>query len=172
MKHDAITIFQKIANHGKSRQRRLTDLLRSPTESDSAWFMCVPPCFNAALDILQTLRIVGHRQTLTWTQGSNFSFAAGDSIYDTPIAYKDQWSDALQHIRYCIQVTRATAVTPAEHSTPRHPGSVTFDLLTPNSARTGLMTTATHTVTQDDLVQLLITGSCSQFTLTPRDTLL
>lgn len=166
MKQDALKLLEEIVTNGKGRQRRFTELIRSPTEADSDWFMCVPTCFNGALDIQQTIRIVDSRETLTWTQGTNFSFAAGDRIYDTSKAY-DQWSEALKHIHYCIHVTHATAVRPSETSVPRKTGSVTFELLVPNPSHSGLTFAATHTSTQDELVRFIIAGVCPQLELTP-----
>ena len=71
--------------------------------------MHVPDTFNDALDI--RLSEVAKEPRPVWTQGANFSFALGDTVYDTPLAYK-VWSEALQHIRTCIQVSQATPVQP------------------------------------------------------------
>ena len=164
MRQEAIRILDQITSSAKNRQHRVTGLMRSPTKADPDWFMCVPPCFNAALDILQTTRILDRQQSLTWTQGSNFSFAAGDVIYNDPRAY-NEWLDALRHLRYCVHITTANSVTPGERSSTRNSGSVTFELLTPNDSKTGIECDSRHTVTQDDLVRLLITGTCRGLTL-------
>jgi uncharacterized cupin superfamily protein len=164
MRQEAARILDHITSSGKNRQHRVTELMRSPSDADPNWFMWVPPCFNAALDILETIRILDGRQTLTWTQGSNFSFAAGDVIYNDLRAY-NEWSEAMRHIRYCIRITTANPVTPGERLNKRNSGSVTFELLTPNNAATGIECQSRHTVTQDELVRLLITGNCRSLNL-------
>ncbi len=80
----------------KSKTQRLIDLLKAPgDEHAKGWFMCVPSCFNAALDIRQTERKRDGQRILIWTQGSAFSFKKGDKIYDTLDAYSE-WSKALK----------------------------------------------------------------------------
>jgi hypothetical protein len=158
MKHDALKILERIAD-GKTRQRRGTALMRSPTEADLDWFMYVPICFNAALDIQQTARVIQKRETLMWTQGVNFSFSAGDRIYDTPRAY-DEWSGALKHIHYCIHVTHAAGA------------SITFEVLVPTPSRNSLQFAHAHTLKQDEFVLLLVTGACSDITLSRLEALL
>jgi hypothetical protein len=158
MKQDALRILERISG-GKTRQRRGTILMRSPTEADPDWFMYVPICFNAALDIQQTTRVIHKRETLMWTQGVNFSFSTGDRIYDTSMAY-DQWSEALKVIRYCMHVTQATGE------------SITFEVLVPTSSRNSLQFASAHTVKQDEFVLLLVTGACPDITLSHSETLL
>src|ERR1019366_4498825 len=121
MKQNSLQILDKLVKPEKQRQRRLSDLLRPPDIAAVDWFMFVPTCFNAALDIQQTTRIIEKRETLQWTQGSTFSFSVGDIIYDTPKAY-EKWSDALKHVRYCFHITDATPVAPANGSAQRKPG--------------------------------------------------
>jgi hypothetical protein len=164
MRHEATRILDQITSSRKNRQHRMTELMRPPTKADPDWFMWVPPCFNAALDILQTTRILDRQQTLIWSQGSSFSFAAGDVIYNDPRAY-NEWSNALPHVRYSFRITTASPVTLGEGTNTRKPGSVTFELLMPNDAKTGIECDSRHTVTQDDLVRLLITGTCDQLNL-------
>jgi hypothetical protein len=132
VKTDALTTLDRLVTSGKSREQRLTTLIRSPDEADIHWFMHVPTCFNDALDIRRTNRIFEPDNKNIWTQGSNFSFGPGDTIYDTPRAY-ERWADALQHIRFCFKVSIAIAVTAAKrisetHTSPRVPGHVTFTI--------------------------------------------
>ncbi|MCE0483852.1 MAG: hypothetical protein LV479_06410 [Methylacidiphilales bacterium] len=203
MKQNSLQILDKLVKIEAKRQRRLTDLIRSPETDCFDWFMFVPICFNAALDIQQTPRIskepqsklrgifggepklreksrqasrnstqeIKKKETLQWTQGSTFSFSAGDIIYDTKKAY-EKWSNALKYIRYCFHITEAMPVTPANGLALRKPGKITFDLLIPNETRTNLLRSSRHDMNQDEFVRLLISGSSAQLSLSSFDTLL
>lgn len=155
MRTEALSTLTKLVTGGKTREHRLTTLMRTPEDANDDWFMHLPVCFNNALDIRRTIRVGADKPI--WTQGANFSFAAGDTFYDTQQAY-DRWADALQHIHYCFHVSQATAVSPPTTATGRQPGSVTFTVSTPNEPRTALSHLRTSTVTQDEFVRLLITG--------------
>jgi len=119
--------------------------------------MCVPSCFNEALDIKQTERILHKKKTIVWTQGSWFSFKQGDTVYDTAEAYK-VWSEALKSIGLCVKVKMAHSAVPSAGASERFPGSVTFSILSPNKARNKLVERAEHTMSQDDFVRFLIAG--------------
>jgi hypothetical protein len=161
VKSEALATLTKLSSDADTqekrdkREKRLRSLLRSPDAADDDWFMHVPDTFNDALDIRLT-EVVSEPRPI-WTQGANFSFAPGDTIYDTPLAYQ-VWSEALQHIRTCIQVSQATSVQPPTGGTPRQPGAVTFSVMAPNEPRTALAHVRTYTVTQDEFVRILITG--------------
>ena len=161
MKTEALTTLAKLSSGDDSqdkrdkREKRLRTLLRAPDAADDDWFMHVPLALNDALDIRLTA-VVGEPRPI-WTQGANFSFAPGDTIYDTPLAYQ-VWSEALQHIRTCLQVSQATSVQPPTGGTPRQPGAVTFSVMAPNEPRTALAHVRTSTVTQDEFVRILISG--------------
>jgi len=45
-----------------------------------------------------------------WTQGAEYNFEVGDTIYDTPLAYQ-KWNDALKNIRLKVQIEKATPST-------------------------------------------------------------
>jgi len=137
--------------------------MRTPDEADGDWFMHVPTSFNNALDIRRTVR-VGSSESV-WTQGANFSFAIGDTIYDTLRAY-ERWADALQHIRYCVTVSQATAVSPSTANAPRQPGYVGFNLSAPNASKTALTAIRAYAMTQDEFVRFLITGPQGELPLT------
>lgn len=124
--------------------------------------MHVPTCFNNALDIRRTVRVGSPKPV--WTQGANFSFAPGDTIYDTPHGYQ-AWADALRHIRYCFHVSDATAVSPSTTGAARQPGSVTFTVSSPNEPRTALSQVRIYTVTQDEFVRFLISGFSDELPL-------
>jgi hypothetical protein len=54
-------------------------------------------------------------------------FSAGDTIYDTRLAYIGTWAEALVHIEYCFQVVAA------------HFDHVEYDILVPGPDRTKLV---------------------------------
>jgi len=138
----------------EARQMRSTELLREPSaDSTDGWYMCVPSCFNSALDIKQTER----KKAIVWTQGSAFAFTRGDTLYDTAEAYK-VWSAAMKKISLCIQVKDATSSGFAEAKSARFPGSVTFSILVPSKDRTKIVERGDHTMSQDDFVRFLIVG--------------
>ncbi len=172
MKAKSLTIFEKAIkltdDSGKkgTRKKRLPDLIKPPEDNEtSGWHMCVPACFNNALDIKQTPRIKDGTETLVWTQGSEFSFKAGDTIYDTPKAYIE-WCEALKHISLCVSVEDAADAIPAKKSAdaeqneeiPRYPGSVGFSILTPNEQQNALIKRGNFQLTQDEFILLLING--------------
>lgn len=162
MRTEALSTLTKLVTGGKTREHRLTTLMRVPEDANADWFMHVPVCFNNALDIRRTIRVGSAKPV--WTQGANFSFSPGDTIYDTAQAY-DRWADALLHIRYCFHVSQATAVSPPTTGAARQPGSVTFTVSTPNEPRTALSHVRTSTVTQDEFVRLLITDFPAELSL-------
>ena len=124
--------------------------------------MCVPKCFNSALDISQTTRKSkdGGSEELIWTQGAGFSFKVGDTLYDTPKAY-GPWPRALHHVGVAVQVTEATDAVPQQRGKPRDPGRVRVTILRPNANRTRLRVEGSASMTQDALVRALITGDFS-----------
>ena len=161
-KAEALSTLMKLITTGNTREQRLKTLLRSPEKADANWFMYLPICFNNALDIRRTVRVGA--ASPVWTQGANFSFGAGDTVYDSNSAY-DEWGRVLQNGGRCFQVAKATAVSPPSAGAARSAGSVTFTLSKPNESRTALEIVETHTVTQDDFVRFLIVGFPDQLLL-------
>ena len=101
----------------KGKGKRLTELLKEPEVNETSdWYMCVPQCFNNALDIRLTVRKGNGNETLVWTQGSAFSFKQGDTLYDTPRAY-DAWGESLNHISLCVSVQKASDSIPGKRKT-------------------------------------------------------
>lgn len=171
MQAKLLAIYEKavklIEDSGKkgTRTKRLSDLIKSPEDNETRnWHMCVPACFNNALDIKQTPRIKDGKEMSVWTQGSAFSFKTGDTIYDTPKAYLE-WDKALKHISFCVSVEETTDAIPANKNTeqnemiPRYPGSVRFSILTPNEQQTAIVKRGSFQLTQDEFVLFLIKGS-------------
>ena len=165
MAHDSSRLLEKIIEQKVIRENRLTVLLKDPHEEHAlGWYMCVPACFNEALDIRLTERVdkkkrleSKDRKKRVWTQGSSFAFARGDTLYDTRNAYR-MWQEALESIGLCVQVKDASPAGAMESGGNRSCGSVTFVILTPDEGRTKIVERATRTVSQDEFVRLLIEG--------------
>lgn len=148
-----------------ARSKRLSELLKEPDdEQTSSWFMCVPSCFNSALDILQTPRKEGGKECLVWTQGSAFSFKVGDILYDTSKAYST-WSEALKHMAFCVRVEQASDATPPkkgktqQESIQRISGFIRCSILIPDKHRITVKEAGEFQMTQDEFVRFLIRGA-------------
>lgn len=167
MRQTSLEILERLLEVPAKRDERLTDLMRLPDSAVNAgWFMHVPRCFNDALDIKQTTRMLGNEPVSVWTQGPGFSFKPGDTIYDTARGY-DEWSEALRHINVAVQVSGATDATSwqfvageleARLEPTRTSGMVAFRIFRPSADRTRLVQSSSHVLTQDAFVRLLITG--------------
>ena len=149
----------------RKRSARPAELLRDPeAEYAEGWHMCVPRCFNDALDIKMKPSVMDGEKTLQWTQGSAFAFAAGSVLYDTPKAYRP-WTEALKHINICVQIREATDAVPGDKpaedasSADRNPGLVKFDILVPDKGRTKLVVKdKKREMKQDEFVRFIIFG--------------
>ena len=162
MQSKALGILDTLTQHRATveKEARLTDLLRDPDgEGTPGWFMHVPKCFNDSLDIRQTTRIKDGKASIVWSQGCNFSFKDGDTVYDSPDAY-GTWSEALKKLKVAIQVRSATDSGPQVVGSEgaRQPGNVTFDILVPTADRTKVQALGCRTLTQFDFVRMLIKG--------------
>jgi len=161
---DSALRITESADKKPKKKPRLTELLHSPeAEETPDWYMCVPACFNEALDIRLTPRQQAGQQRMVWTQGSTFSFKQGDIIYDTPKAYL-QWSEALKHLHLGVIIRLAVDSVPEKRNeggdviSPRNHGQVSFTLHRPNAEKTRLIEYGEHELTQDDFVRFLIAG--------------
>lgn len=153
---NTLDLFQAITSQ-KGKQKRLEKLLKSPNdESPSDWFMYIPAFFNNALDIRDTERKKDKISYWIWTQGADFSFSVGDTIYDTRDAYKP-WEEALKTVKICIQITRAVSASSSEGGF-RFPGRLSFDLLIPDKDRSKLEKVGEYEMTQYEFVSLIIFG--------------
>lgn len=153
--------MERLRQSSAQREERFLDLLKSPdVEGTPDWAFWVPPFFNNALDIRRTQRIESGKSALRWTQGANFSFKTGDVIYDCPEGY-GAWLQALRRMRRCLQVLAASGAVAAQPPRPRTLGFVHFDLGVPNADEDRLVSTGTHTLSQDDFVCFLISGEFS-----------
>ena len=160
MKADALGILDRLTHERESKEDRLTDLLRpNDAENTPDWFFCVPACFNLALDIKQTPRVLVPKTppVPVWTQGREFAFKPGDVFYDKPMAQHD-WPSILRHVAMCVQITAAQDATSPTPPEERSPGSVTFDILMPDKDHARLVKFTQHVLTQDDFVRFLVAG--------------
>jgi hypothetical protein len=158
MKNTALELLKKITASQSIRKTRSLQLLKEPDiEYTEGWFVCLPACFNEALDIRKTKRKKDGKEVLIWTQGAFFSFKSGDKIYDTAKGY-EEWSSALKHIKFCISVKYAEDVSLSEDGKTRLPGLVNFTNFKPNKNSSDLIEGEERTMTQDEFVKYLIVG--------------
>lgn len=74
------------------------------------WTWTVTKHFTTALDINLANRVVkGKPMPPVLTSGRMFSFAKGDRIYDTALAYSETWAESLKHINRSLEVISATS---------------------------------------------------------------
>jgi hypothetical protein len=79
----------------------------------------------------------------------------GDTLYDSPDAYRMPWGAALKHFNLSCKVVSAVPDSPEGGGG----GSVVFRLLRPNKDRTALESdNKEHELSQGDFVEFLKTG--------------
>lgn len=171
MKHQAISVLERVValideRVDGRRTNRITELLRPhDSKGEKDWFFCVPEHFNDALDIQLTARKKkDEERKWFWMQGGWFYFKSGDVLYDSADAYEN-WQGKGMHFHYCLQVGKATAATPATKTTERNPGLVEFSVYLPDKKSGELSLKGKYSVTQDDFVKFLISGSSKVVTL-------
>lgn len=156
---NSLSILESILANRSSKATRLTELLKNPEEDYSQdWYMCVPKCFNDALDIKKTTRILHKQEELVWTQGATFSFKVGDILYDTVLAYQLPWHQAIHHIRLAIQITTIKSAITTDYIDVESAGGVVFQLLTTDDSKMRLEKIDEYTLSQLDFVRFLIKG--------------
>lgn len=145
--------------------KRQTKLLRVHDSHDPAWAFCVPPYFNDALDIrlmervqVKNKKII--RRYLEWSQGSLFGFSLGDVIYDVYLDPKQCWAEHLKVLNIALQFKQAASadLSGEGDSAYRFPGHVECAVFTPNGTRSEIIERGRITMTQDELVRVLIAG--------------
>jgi NAD-dependent DNA ligase len=117
------------------------------------WAFAVGEAFRDQLDITLSERIVTHKKIKIWTQGEDFCFRKGETIYDTIMAYQE-WAEAYKAIKQMIQIKDAAPAYRFFDS----PGFVEFNLLKPISERLNDYDRTTHILAQKDFVLFLKTG--------------
>ncbi len=141
----------------QGKQKRSLELLKDPEgPPPRGWFLCAPAFFNNALDLKLSDRRRDGESLEVWTQGADFSFSVGDTLYDTPEAY-EPWDRAIAKIRLCAQVLEAVPASGTE-SGVRFEGRVKADLLVPDPRGKKLLKKTTIETTQDEFVSLILFG--------------
>ena len=128
------------------------DLVNHP-RSDG-WAFSLTQGFKTALDIQSTTIMKNKVPSQAWTQGQNYNFQVGDTLYDTPAGRESPWLEALEVMRTCLEVVSARKAEPANFTE----GEVVFRVLHPNGARTHLEVSKNYQGTQNEFVALLRTG--------------
>jgi|GEM_PF-2456978 len=123
----------------------------NPTEPfAAAWGIQIRRAFYKALDINITDGVV--------SQGRNFEFVGGDTLYDSPRAYEGSWIECLLHFRFRINVLRGVGARKGE------PGWVVYSVEENCSKRPGPMEArGTFECTQYEFVRRLIRGGDTLF---------
>lgn len=154
----AIKVLEELLLDKNKRSKRKMEFLKRPeADYSQGWHICVPKCFNVALDIQLTERKVNGKAILTWTQGSKFSFQEGDVLYNT-IEASQEWSQALRRLKYCVRILSASDAIPAQKNNPRNPGLVKFKIQVPDEKMKFLIEHNEYSMTQDEFVSYLIQG--------------
>lgn len=130
--------------------KRSLVLLREHSVGDPEWSYWVPPCFNAALDIKLTARMIEGKQVSVWTQGGLLAFSAGDVLH---LQSSGGHVDSLE----CVQVVSATPDYFADDS-GFLPGNVEFDVIVRPDLRSPYRTIRRDSLSQLDFLKLLIWG--------------
>lgn len=155
MTAQALDLLERL-RQAPAKDERLLDLLKDPeTDGTPGWFLNVPRCFNDALDIRQTERKVDGKSSLVWTQGTTFSFKAGDVLYCSPAGH-ETWAESMAVIKVCVQIKAASKATSGDGQ--RNPGTVAFERFHPCPENKRLVCSDRHATTQDGFVRFLITG--------------
>ena len=93
---------------GFSDERSLVTIAQFVNGYTVGWRFYLREEYRETLDIRKTPWVGYEGPELPYSQGRNFCFAAGHIVYDTPKATEGVWKEALQHIRFAVQVVSAT----------------------------------------------------------------
>lgn len=130
------------------------------------WHMTLKDSFKNELDIRLTERKKNKTSYLEWTQGPYYCFSEGQLIYDVPEAYSG-WNDALNKVSTACQIVEAKPNTPIKIDNTQNgkseyrvlDGYVKFLLFKPDEGRTKLVPYVGYTLSQNDFVRFLKTGT-------------
>lgn len=70
----------------------------------NGWRFAVPEAFRNSLDIKLTPIKIGTKTVDIYTQGKQFSFNKGATLYDNRLAYELEWGEALKRIKLSVQI--------------------------------------------------------------------
>jgi hypothetical protein len=146
-------VADDIAKEPLGRTKRTRDLDPDLVKSgfSRGWAFCIPAAFRRAVDIHLTSVVEKGKASKIWTQGRNFSFEVGDTLYDSRDAYGKLCSESISHIKTCLEVV--LAIPANGHSD----GTVEF--LVYHSDGSELKLSNSHRCSQVEFVALLKTGS-------------
>jgi hypothetical protein len=141
----------------QGKQKRSLELLKDPEGPPPRdWFLCAPVFFNNALDLKLSDRKKDGESLEVWTQGADFSFSVGDTLYDTPGAY-EPWEQAIRKIRFCAQIIEAVPASGTENGS-RFEGRVKAAIFVPDPRHSRLLKKTEWETTQDGFVSLVLFG--------------
>ena len=161
-----------LISHVVNSKRRAEELLRPHDAKDTSdWAFHVPECFNDALDIHLVSRKWNTVEYTAWTQGTNFSFDAGDVLYRDIDSYKrgiaalqivsatPARGTKIEGLNLGIDTKRSTKERQGDEADVPYAGSVTYKDFENGD---------TKTMTQIDFVKMLI-GPTPMVTGVPSD---
>jgi hypothetical protein len=103
----SVTVLESVLQNNRRSETLIADL---STGFARGWAWAVKKDFSTALDIAPASRVVkGKKVAPVMTSGSLFTFSKGDTLYDTPLAYSETWSESLNHITRSLDVLSATS---------------------------------------------------------------
>jgi len=138
----------------KKREKRSLELLADFDENNQArgWVFAIKDFSKLALDIRLTERIKDKKPYWVWTQGKNFKFKVGYTIYNSP----EGWPHP--NVTAWVQITEASDVVPESKHSAGHPGLVIFDLYFRHIDGSALKDDKPGICSQVEFVQFLQTG--------------
>ena len=169
-----VSVDDKIKELAKSGKRSTELIANFINGYASGWYMAVRESFRPQLDIKHTARTgtksteegkIHKSQVRIWTQGPRIAFDKGQIFYDRPLGY-EEWSKALKHIKFvCViieakpnDVTKKKIDNIKGQINELIDGFVVFELLSPNTERTMLITQNTYKMSQNQFADFLISG--------------
>lgn len=90
------------------------------------WVMCVPECFKDSI--------------------RNNNLDPGEIFYDSPLAYKLPWGQALKHVKTAFQIKETG------------PGTITFNILQPSNDTSTMEIVASRTCSTEKFLDILKHG--------------
>lgn len=75
------------------------------------WHFAIPESFKDALDIKWTAVTRDGVTSQVLTQGTNYSFKAGDMLFDNRSAYEKTWGGSMASMNYCVKVVSAVSAS-------------------------------------------------------------
>ena len=117
------------------------------------WTFAVKDSFGRALDIHLTERIKFGKHYWVWTQGTNYKFKQGYTLYNSP----EGWPHP--NVTTWVQITEASDVVPETKHSTGHPGLVIFDLYYRNIDGSAIKDDSPKICTQAEFVHFLRTGT-------------